>query len=354
MNIPQARNTRRILLVSAPVLVAAVSLFFYLTGERVVDTDNAYVKTDKVMIAPEVSAAVTDVLVVENELVAQGQPLFKLDTALFAASLDRARARQEKVRTDIEALQAAYRSKQAELGLAQTNTAFAEKEYRRQADLAQQHFVSQIQLDDRRHALDVARQQALVLQQDIERVLAGLNQKPDAAVSEYPAYQEVAADLAQAHINLERTTVYAPFAGVVNNVPKLGQHLNAGSPALALVASSAPWVEANFNETDLTHVLPGQRTEVSVDMYPDLRLNGTVASISPASGAEFSILPAQNASGNWVKVVQRITVRIALHPQAQDSQTQDKKNVPVLRPGMSAQVSIDTGHSRFQRMTGAE
>lgn len=350
MNIPQARNTRRILLVSAPVLVAAITLFFYLTGERFVDTDNAYVKADKVMIAPEVSAAVTDVLVVENASVSKGQPLFKLDTALFVAALDRARARQDKVRTDIEALQAAYRSKQAELTLAQTNTAFAEKEYRRQADLAQQHFVSQIQLDDRRHALDVARQQTLVLQQDIERVLAGLNHKPDAAVSEYPAYQEVAAEMAQANINLEHTTVYAPFAGVVNNVPKPGQHLNAGSPALALVASSAPWVDANFNETDLTHVLPGQSAEVRIDMYPDLRLKGTVASISPASGAEFSILPAQNASGNWVKVVQRITVRIELSQQEQDATASSEKNAPVLRPGMSAQVSIDTGSTRFQRM----
>src|SRR6478735_112593 len=175
-------STRRILLISAPVLVAAVSLFFYLSGERFVDTDNAYVKADKVMIAPEISAAVTAVLVTENAAVSKGQPLFKLDAALFVVALDRARARQDKVRTDIEALQAAYRSKQAELTLAQTNAAFAEKEYRRQADLLQQHFTSQIQLDSLHHSLDVARQQLAVLQQDIERVLAGLNHEPDAAV----------------------------------------------------------------------------------------------------------------------------------------------------------------------------
>ena len=177
--------------------------------------------------------------------------------------------------------------------------AFADREFRRQVDLARQHFVSQVQLDDRRHALDVARQQLAVLQQDIERVLAGLNQQPDAAVDQYPAYQEVAAEHSQASINLEHTTVFAPFDGVVSNVPKPGQHLNAGSPALALVASSAPWIEANFNETDLTYVLPGQTAAIRIDMYPDLRLTGKVASISPASGAEFSILPAQNASGNW-------------------------------------------------------
>jgi membrane fusion protein (multidrug efflux system) len=256
-------------------------------------------------------------------------------------ALDRARARQDKVRTDIEALQAAYRSKQAELILSQTNAVFAEKEYRRQADLSQQHFTSQIQLDSLHHSLDVARQQLAVLQQDIERVLAGLNHEPDAPVEKYPAYQEVAAELAQASINLDHATVYAPFDGVVSNVPKLGQHLNAGSPALTLVASRAPWIEANFNETDLTHVLPGQTAEIRVDMYPDLRLSGKVASISPASGAEFSILPAQNASGNWVKVVQRITVRIELDNQ---------DTTPVLRPGMSTQINIDTGSNRFQRI----
>ncbi len=342
MNTLKAGNTRRILLISAPVLVAVISLFFYLSGERFVDTDNAYVKADKVMIAPEISAAVAEVLVAENASVSKGQPLFKLDAALFVVALERARARREKVRTDIEALQAAYRSKQAELTLAQTNAAFAEKEYRRQADLAQQHFVSQIQLDERRHTLDVARQQLAVLQQDIERVLAGLNHEPDAPVEKYPAYQEVAAELAQASINLDHATVYAPFDGVVSNVPKLGQHLNAGSPALTLVASRAPWIEANFNETDLTHVLPGQTAEIRVDMYPDLHLSGKVASISPASGAEFSILPAQNASGNWVKVVQRITVRIELDAPLEET--------VVLRPGMSTQINIDTGSNRFQRI----
>ncbi|HSC75294.1 MAG TPA: HlyD family secretion protein [Pseudomonadales bacterium] len=338
-------NIRRLLLISAPVLVAAVSLYFYLSGERFVETDNAYLKADKVMIAPEVSAAVTDVLVTENQLVTKGQPLFQLDRALFTVALERARARQEKVRTDIEALQAAYRSKQGELALAQTNAAFAEKEYRRQADLSQQHFTSQIQLDSLHHSLDVARQQIAVIQQDIERLAAGLNHLPDAPVEQYPAYQEVAAELAQADINLEHATVYAPFDGVVSNIPKPGQHLNAGSPALALVANHALWIDANFNEIDLTHVRPGQAVDVHIDMYPDLHWKGKVASISPASGAEFSILPPQNASGNWVKVVQRIPVRIEL---------ESLKDAPVLRAGMSTRVTIDTGKSRLQRMTGAE
>lgn len=336
-------NTRRLLLLSAPLLVGAIALYFYLSGERYVDTDNAYLKADKVMVAAEVSAAVTEVLVADNQVVAKGQPLFRLDTALFVAALDKARARQDRVYNEIRALQAALRSKQAEQGLARTNVAFAEKEFNRQVDLARQHFVSQVQLDDRKHALDLSRQQLLVMEQEIERLLASLNHRIDAPVEEYPAWQEAAAEVAQAQINLDRTTVYAPFDGVVSNVPKPGQHLNAGSPALALVAGHDLWIEANFNETELTHVRPGQAAEIRIDMYPDMRWQGTVTSISPASGAEFSILPPQNASGNWVKVVQRIPVRIALQVQP---------DAPPLRAGMSTQVTIDTGKSRLQRMGG--
>lgn len=341
-------NTRRLLLVSVPLIVVALSLYFFLTAGRYVETENAYLKADKVMMAPEVSAAVAEVLVDENQPVTAGQPLFRLDTALFVAALEKARARQDKVRNDIAALQAAWRSKQAELALAETNAVFAEKEYRRQVDLARQHYVSQVQLDDRKHALDVARQQVLVLNREIERVAASLNHRIDAPVEEYPAWQEAAAELSQASINLQHTTVTAPFDGVVSHVPKRGQHLNAGSPALALVASQALWIEANFNEIDLTHVQPEQAVDISIDMYPGQHWQGRVASISPASGAEFSILPPQNASGNWVKVVQRIPVRIELDSQA----AAGDKLARVLRAGMSTQVSIDTGKNRLQRMHG--
>jgi membrane fusion protein (multidrug efflux system) len=198
-------------------------------------------------------------------------------------------------------------------------------------------------LDERRQALDLARQKMTVLQQDIARVLASLNQQPNAPVEQYPAYQEAEADLTKANINAAHATVYAPFAGVVSNVPKVGQHLNAGSPALVLVANHALWIDANFNETDLTFVKPGQSVAIRIDTYPDHRWSGRVVSISPASGAEFSILPAQNASGNWVKVVQRITVRIAFDAQR-------SADTPALRSGMSTTVTIDTGCNRWQRL----
>ncbi len=336
-------NIRRVLLVTGPVVVAAISLYFYLSGERLVETDNAYLKADKLMLAPEISAAVTDVLVHENEVVSKGQLLFRLDSAPFDAALYRAQAHLEKVRTDLQALQAGYRARQAELVLARNNAAFAEHEYRRQTDLAKEKFASQVTLDDRRHAMDTARQQVLVLEHDISRIAASLNGQPEGAIEQYPAYQEAAADITQANINVGRTAVQAPFDGVVSNLPKPGQHLNAGSPALALLANRNLWIEANFNEIDLTHVLPGQQASVRIDMYPDKHWKARVASISAASGAEFSILPPQNASGNWVKVVQRIPVRIELEDAGLDSGM-------VLRAGMSVRVEIDTGSNRLQRL----
>lgn len=333
-------NIRRILLITGPVVVGGIAMYFYLTGGRSVETENAFLKADKVMLAPEISAAVSEVLVNENQPVSKGQPLFKLDSAMFDAAMQRARANQEKVRTDLEALKESYKTRQAELAVAHTNASFAEKEYARQTDLAKQRFTSQIQLDDRKHLLDLARQQVLVLEQDIARIGASLNHDPDAALEYYPAYQVATAELAQAQINLGHAVVIAPFDGVVSNLPKPGQHLNAGSPALALLSNHNLWIDANFNEIDLTYVEPGQQASVRIDMYPDKHWPAHVASISPASGAEFSILPPQNASGNWVKVVQRIPVRIALDPVDANLQ---------LRAGMSVTVQIDTGSNRLQR-----
>ena len=333
-------NTRRVLLLSGPALTIVVAGWFFLTGTRYVETENAYVKADKVMIAPEVTGSVAHVTVAENQRVERGETLFSLDTALLSAALEKAEARETRVRTELQALQAAYRASVAQQALAQTQLAFAEREYLRQVDPAVKRFTSAAKADDSQHVRDMARQQLRVAEQEIQRLAASLNQQPDAPIEQSPAWQEAAADVKQARINLGYTTVKAPFAGVVSHLPKSGQHLAAGTPALALVADQHNWVEANFNETELTHVQTGQTARVRIDMYPDTTWPAQVMSISPASGAEFSILPPQNASGNWVKVVQRIPVRVELTPA---------EGLPALRAGMSVRVDIDTGANRWQR-----
>lgn len=333
-------NHRKRLLTVGPLLTCLIAGWFFFTGNRYVETENAYVRADKVMIAPEVNGTVATVTVQENQAVEQGQALFTLDTALFDAALAKAEARQARVKTELEALQAAYRASLAQLEVARTRTAFAGKEYRRQVDPAVKRFTSGTAADDSKQSMDVMRQQQAVAEQEIQRLAASLNHQPEAPVSQQPAYLEAAAEVQLARINLEHTQLKAPFQGTVSHLPKTGQHLNAGTPALVLVADKNAWIEANFNETELTHVSPGQTVSARFDMHPDHRWPAKVISISPASGAEFSILPPQNASGNWVKVVQRIPVRIELEPA---------NELPVLRAGMSVLVEVDTGRTRLQR-----
>jgi len=326
-------NTRRILLIAGPLLTIAVAGYFYFTSGRYVNTENAFLKSDKVIISPEVAGPVSELLVSENQQVKKGDVLFRIGSGTYKAALQRAQANLAKAHSDILALQSAYKEKQAELALSRNNLAFAEKEYRRQMDLFAKGFTSQIQLDDRKHLLDVSRQQVLILEQDLARVLASLNGNANAAIEQHPSYLSAQADLTQAQISLDRTELHAPFDGIATNVPKLGQHLNAGGPAMSIVADKDIWIEANFNETDMTRVQEGQSVNIRIDTYPKNRWQGKVDSLSPATGAEFSILPPQNASGNWVKVIQRIPVRIRIEQKPGD---------PVLRAGMSARVEIDT------------
>lgn len=326
-------NKRQLMLVAGPAVAVIIGMFFYFTSGRYVSTDNAFVKADKVIISPEVSGPVSELAVVENQEVSPGDLLFRIDPATYQAERMQAQAALAEARSSVLSLQASYRAKQAELKLARSNFAFAEKELQRQRDLSAKGFTSQTMLDDRQHLLDVSRQQQLILEQDLERVLASLNGDAKAPVEQHPAYLTAQAGLNQAEINLARTELRAPFAGIASNVPKLGQHLNTGSPAMSVVAKDNIWIEANFNETDLTLVQAGQAVKIRIDMYPDVRWQGTVDSLSPATGAEFSILPPQNATGNWVKVVQRIPVRIRVERKADD---------PVLRAGMSAHIEIDT------------
>ena len=309
------RWLRPLLLGAVPLAVIVVAVVLWLTGGRYVDTDDAYVKSDKVPVSVEVAGKVRALHVRENQSVATGAPLFTLETAPYEVALAKATAALARARTDVAALEASYREQEAQITLSRTREEFASREYRRQADLAAKGYVSAINLDNAREQVEINRQQTVALERDLARIRANLGGDVDLPVEQHPDYLTAAAAVAQAKLDLARTTVYAPYAGVVTQLPKVGRYLAPGTAALALVADAAPWVEANFTEKDLTNVRPGQPVELRFDIYPGRRWRGVVDSISPATGAEFSVLPPQNATGNWIKVTQRVPVRIELAPQ---------------------------------------
>ncbi|MBV6423750.1 MAG: Multidrug export protein EmrA [Steroidobacteraceae bacterium] len=331
------RWLRPVLLFGVPLAIVATAVWLWFTGGRFVTTDDAYVKADKVPVSVEVAGTLQKLLVRENQRVTPGEPLFTLDAAPYEVALAKATAALARARTEIAALKASYREQQAQIALSKTRVQFAEREYRRQADLAAKGYVSAINLDQAQEAVELDRQQTVALEHDLARIAASLGGGPDLPVEQHPDYLSAQAAVAQAQLDLARTTIRAPLAGVVTKLSKVGTWLAPGTPALALVGGEAPWVEANFTEKDLTHVRPGQPVDLRFDIYPGRHWRGVVDSISPATGAEFSVLPPQNATGNWIKVTQRIPVRIELAPQ---------DDAPVLRAGLSAWVKIDTGHRR--------
>jgi membrane fusion protein (multidrug efflux system) len=333
------RFARRILLPAIPLLVLLAAGYVYVTGGRYVGTDNAYVRAHMVSVSADISARVTAVLVHENEPVNEGQPLFELDKEPLQIALDRAKANLENVRNNIVALKAAYHQRQEDLEAAQTQIDFAEREYKRREKMVQTHVVSESDYDQARTQYQMAISAAGSIKQDIQRIMAELGGDPDIAPESHPQYLEAQAQVDKAALDLRRATVLAPVAGVVSMVDHLrpGDYVNEGAPAFSLVASDQLWIEANMKETDLTYVKPGDKATVTVDTYPGIDFPAVVDSIGAATGAEFSVLPPQNSSGNWVKVVQRVPVRLVLQPQ---------DDLPALRSGMSVLVDIDTRHHR--------
>lgn len=335
----QPRTLRRFLLAAGPAVVLAGALALYLTGGRYVSTDNAYVHAGKLTVATDVSGIVSKVAVHESQQVEKGQVLFTLDPEPFQIALAGAEANLGTVRNQLTTLRATYRQKQAQIEQAKTDVAFYETAFQRQQDLLKRGVAAQAVFDQARRDLDSARERVSMAQHDAEATLAQLGGSVDARIEDNPIYLAAQAQVDKAKRDLARTTVQAPIPGIVTNVDALqvGEYLPASQAAFSLVSSADVWIEANPKESDLTYLKPGAPAVVTIDAYPGRVWQATVTSLAPATGTEFSVLPAQNATGNWVKVVQRVPIRLAVQLPA---------DAPPLRTGMSATVEIDTGHRR--------
>jgi membrane fusion protein (multidrug efflux system) len=346
---------RTFLLGILPLAVVLVGGDWWLRSTRYVSTENAYVKAHHLAVSADIDGRAVRVFVRENDRVKQGDPLFELDPERHRIDLAKAEAEVAGMRNALAALRAEYRAAQAERAEAEEDARYHLRNFERQKQLSARGVASQAKYDEAERNLTHARQSVRTLNQRIQQVLAKLGGRYDAPDETHPMYLEAVARRDQAALNLRRTRVMAPASGTVGRVTlQPGEYVEEGKAVIPLVAAAETWIEANLKETQLTHVMPGQTATVSVDAYPDRAWTAKVVSISPSTGAELSVLPPQNASGNWVKVVQRVPVRLELEGAADDV---------ALRAGMTVTVEIDTRRERslfrmadsaFARIRGAD
>ncbi len=330
---PTRRRVPRWVWVAGPLLVIAFFAWEFVISSRSVDTDNAYVKADRVMISTQVSGRVSEVLVGQNAPVKRGQLLYRIDAAPLKIALAEAEAKLAKVSDDTGAGRAGLRETDAGVRAADENLRWAQQELSRQQQLLSRKLIAQKAVDDARHAVTEAQSElaGAIAGRDKARLALGGD---GSALETLPDYREAIAERDRARLDLSHVDVVAPVDGIIGNHDlQPGEYLTVGQIAMPLVATDPVWIEANFKETDLARMRVGQAATVRVDSYPGKKWQARIASISPASGSEFSVIPAQNATGNWVKVVQRIPVKLEL--------LDVDANAPMLRAGMSADVSVD-------------
>ncbi len=321
-------------------LALLVGGYWYVTGGQIMSTDDAYVEADKVGVSTDVSGIVKDVDVHDNEHVAAGQVLYRLDPLQFQIALDNAKATLAQTALSIEAMKQDYKRMLSDVAAQQSLVEFDQTTYDSDSMLLRTHTVSQAVFDQAQATLGNDKNKLESLRQQAQVQLAKLGGNPDVEVTQHPQYLQAKAQVDEAQRQLDDTVVKAPFAGIVTDVPAIapGKYLAASTTAFYLVDTEHVWVDANPKETELTYVRPGQPVTVTVDTYPNREWHGAVESVSPAASQEFALLPAQNTSGNWVKVVQRVPMRV--HVDTSD------KLLPPLAVGMSVEISVDTGHAR--------
>ena len=336
----ERQRLRMILLVAIPTFAALVGSIFYLSGGRYISTDNAYVGAQKVLITPDVSGKVVHVGVREGQQVRPGDELLTLDHEPFQLALDQAKAKLAAARAEYDKLTMNLKTFNTLVELGQNNVDLKQRDVQRKSTLVSSMAGSAADLDTSKSALLTAQLQLQLAVQQRDTTLSQLLGNPDLPLEQFPEYAQAKAALDNAQRDLDHTVLRAPISGTATQVDniQLGRFVTAGTPILSVIDDQGPWVDANPKETDITHLRVGQKATLEVDSFPDHTFKGSVIAVSPGTGAQFSILPPQNATGNWVKVVQRVPVRIAFDKD---------EDTHLLRSGMSVVVEIDTGHSRL-------
>jgi len=329
---------RPFLLIVIPTVVVAGGLFVWLLGGRYISTENAYVKADIGQVSAEVAGRVAAVHIKDHATVTAGDILLNIDDEPFRLVLAKAEAELDSARSQMATQIASWKEAQSELAEAESKVGFWEAQMTRQRQLADRGIVASSKFEEVENNWVASRDRVGVMREKVARTLAQLGNKPNREIDEFAMVRQKIAERDRAALDLERTAVRAPVSGRAVNVKvQPGEQIRVATPLFAVVAATRPWVEANFKETDLTHVRPGLSARVILDIYPEIEWEAEVDSISPATGAEFAILPPQNATGNWVKVVQRLPVKLRLKTRSGE---------PPLRAGMTATVRIDTERER--------
>jgi len=334
------RYRRMLLLVVLPLLVAAGGLVLYLNGGRYVSTDDAYVGAQKVLITPDISGKIDKVVVKEGQRVNAGDELFEIDPVPFRLAVAQAKASLEQTKVTYDNLVANIKIYGQMLDLAQQGVDLKQRDVERKQSLVKNNVGSQLDLDNSANALVTAGAQAQFIKQQLSNARMQLLGNAELPLEEFPPYAQAKATLDQAQRNLDHAVMRAPMAGIATQVDQiqLGRYVAAGTPVFSIIDVANPWVDANPKESDFTHVAVGQPVTLEVDAFPDHVFKGSIGSLSPGTGAQFAILPPQNATGNFVKVVQRVPVRIYFD--------KDDKFVKKLKAGMSVYATIDTNHRR--------
>jgi membrane fusion protein (multidrug efflux system) len=334
------RYRRLLLLVVLPLAALIAGLTFYLNGGRYVTTDDAYVGAQKVLITPDVSGKIEKVVVREGQQVNEGDVLFEIDPVPFRLAVQQAKATLDQARTTYDNLLANIKIYDQMGDLMQRSIDLKQRDVDRKSTLAKSSFGSQLDLDNASTALVTAQAEHAFVRQQLSSAKTQLLGNADLPLEQFPPYYQAKAALDQAQRNLDHTVMRAPMSGIATQVDQiqLGRFVVAGTPVFSVIDTSKAWVDANPKESDFTYVAVGQPVTIDVDAFPNHVFKGTLGSLSPGTGAQFAILPPQNATGNFVKVVQRVPVRIYFD-------TNDKY-VQKLKAGMSAYTTIDTGHRR--------